>query len=173
MPIDLLSLFNETDSMLIFDSLHIYIVCSDSTFGIFLCTDYGLTAFPELWFGGDRLGGAKMTFLDSNVVLKVVDSVQDNYKVQLSKYHSAFIEKKHVTLPMTISEKQQLSTSWSVYGDSLYDYVSIGLEEKLPYRSLMKIHPSRNEIDIFGVVSNTNWITQLSTTKEIKNAWYE
>src|SRR5690606_31339248 len=44
---------------------------------------------------------------------------------------------------------------------------------KLPYRSVMKINPSRIEIDIFGVVSNTNWITQLSNTKEIKNAWYE
>jgi N-acetylmuramoyl-L-alanine amidase len=129
--------------------------------------------FLNYGLGEDRLGGAKMTFLDSNVVLKVVDSVQDNYKVQLSKYHLAFIEKKHVTMPVIITEKQQLSSSWSVYGDSLYDYVSIGLEEKLPYRSVMKIHPSRIEIDIFGVISNTNWITQLSTSKEIKNAWYE
>lgn len=123
--------------------------------------------------GEDRLGGAKMTFLDSNIVLKVIDSVGDNYKVQLSKYHSAYIERKHVSQPVAIEEKQQLSSSWSVYGDSLFDYVSIGLNEKLPYRSVMKIHPSRIEIDIFGVVSNTNWITQLSSTKEIKNAWYE
>ena len=129
--------------------------------------------FLNYGLGEDRLGGAKMTFLDSNVVLKVVDSVQDNYKVQLSKYHSAFIEKKHVSMPVDINETIQLSNSWSVYGDSLYDYVSIGLEEKLPYRSVMKIHPSRIEIDIFGVVNNTNWITQLSTAKEIKNAWYE
>jgi N-acetylmuramoyl-L-alanine amidase len=28
-------------------------------------------------------------------------------------------------------------------------------------------------VDIFGATSNTNWITQLSTAKEIKNAWYE
>ncbi len=129
--------------------------------------------FLNYGLGEDRLGGAKMTFLDSNVVLKVVDSVQGNYKVQISKYHSAYIDKKHVSIPVIIKEKIQLSNSWSVYGDSLYDYVSIGLEEKLPYRSVMKIHPSRIEIDIFGVINNTNWITQLSTAKEIKNAWYE
>ena len=28
-------------------------------------------------------------------------------------------------------------------------------------------------MDIFGATSNTNWITQLSSAKEIKNAWYE
>jgi N-acetylmuramoyl-L-alanine amidase len=28
-------------------------------------------------------------------------------------------------------------------------------------------------VDIFGVTSNTNWVTQLSTAKEIKNAYYE
>lgn len=129
--------------------------------------------FLNYGLGADRLGGAKMTFLDSNIVLKVVDSVRNNYKVQLSKFHSAFIEKKHVTMPVTINAKPQLSNSWSVYGDSLYDYVSVGLDEKLPYRSVMKLNPSRIEIDIFGVVSNTNWITQLLSTKEIKNAWYE
>ena len=66
-----------------------------------------------------------------------------------------------------------MTGSWTVYADSLFDYVSIGLDEKLPYRSVMKINPSRIEIDVFGVISNTNWITQLSNTKEIKNAWYE
>ncbi|HYC27221.1 MAG TPA: N-acetylmuramoyl-L-alanine amidase, partial [Chitinophagaceae bacterium] len=28
-------------------------------------------------------------------------------------------------------------------------------------------------IDIFGATSNTNWITQLKTVKEIRNVWYE
>jgi N-acetylmuramoyl-L-alanine amidase len=28
-------------------------------------------------------------------------------------------------------------------------------------------------VDVFGAVSNTNWITQLKTTKEISNVWYE
>ncbi len=127
--------------------------------------DYGL--------GEDRLGGAKMGFLDSNVVLKVVDSVKRNYKVQLSKYHSAFISKKNVKMVPLIKNQEHLTGSWSVRGDSLYDYVSIQLDEKLPYRSMMEINPSRIVVDIFGATSNTNWITQLESVKEIKNAWYE
>lgn len=129
--------------------------------------------FLNYGLGTDRLGGAKMTFLDSNVVLKVVDSVRNNYKVQLSKYHTAFIEKKHVSQPVSINAREQFTDSWKVYGDSLYDYVSIGLQEKLPYRSVMKINPARIELEIFGVINNTNWITQLSSAKEIRNAWYE
>ena len=129
--------------------------------------------FLKYGLGEDRLGGAKMTFLDSNIVLKVVDSINDNYKVQLSELHSAYIDKDKVHKIADIPNKQHLSDDWKVYGDSLYDYVTIQLDEKLPYKSEMEIHPARIIIDIFGAVSNTNWITQLSTTKEIKNAWYE
>ncbi|HUZ59386.1 MAG TPA: N-acetylmuramoyl-L-alanine amidase [Hanamia sp.] len=123
--------------------------------------------------GEDRLGGAKMTFLDSNIVLKVVDSVNDNYKVQLSELHSAYINKEKVHRIEDLNYKQHLTDDWKVYGDSLYDYVTIQFDEKLPYKSEMEIQPTRIIVDIFGAVSNTNWITQLSTVKEIKNAWYE
>lgn len=129
--------------------------------------------FLNYGLGEDRLGGAKMTFLDSNVVLKVVDSAGSDYKVQLSEFHAAYIEKQKVVRIEPIEEKQYLTNSWKVYGDSLYDYVTVQLDEKLPYRSVMEIHPSRIVVDIFGATSNTNWITQLSTAKEIKNAWYE
>lgn len=129
--------------------------------------------FLKYGLGEDRLGGAKMTFLDSNVVLKVVDSAKNDYKVQLSALHSAYIQKEKVYKIPSIENKQHLSDSWKVYGDSLYDYVAIKLDDKLPYSSRMEIHPSRIVIDIYGVVSNTNWITQLPTSKEIKNAWYE
>ncbi len=47
----------------------------------------GPLPFLECGLGDDRLGGAKMTYLDSNVVMKVVDSVKDDYKVQLSNLH--------------------------------------------------------------------------------------
>jgi N-acetylmuramoyl-L-alanine amidase len=114
-----------------------------------------------------------MTFLDSNVLLKVVDSFQQDYKVKLSDLHSAYIEKEKVTKVGSIKSRQHLTDSWKVYGDSLYDYVTILLDEKLPYSSRMEINPSRIIVDIFGATSNTNWITQLSSSKEIKNAWYE
>jgi N-acetylmuramoyl-L-alanine amidase len=132
-------------------------------------------SFPFLKYGlgEDRLGGAKMGFLDSNVLLKVVDSFERNYKVRLSDLHSAYVEKRHVERIAPVKEKQHLTQSWSVYGDSAYDYVTIQLDEKLPYKSVQEIDPSRIVVDIFEATSNTNWITQLSSVKEIKNAWYE
>lgn len=129
--------------------------------------------FLKYGLGKDRLGGAKMTFLDSNVILKVVDSFQTDYKVQLSQLHSAWINKQNVNKTDSANLSEHLTDSWKVFGDSLFDYVTIGLDEKLPYRSVMEIHPSRIVVDIFGAVSNTNWITQLSSAKEIKNAWYQ
>jgi N-acetylmuramoyl-L-alanine amidase len=47
------------------------------------------------------------------------------------------------------------------------------LDEKLPYRSIQQINPSRIVVDIFGPASNTNWITQRTTAQEIKNAYHE
>ena len=129
--------------------------------------------FLKYGLGEDRLGGAKMTFLDSSILLKVVDSFQQDYKVQLSTLHSAYVNKEHVTKVSPVEIGQHLTGSWKIYGDSLYDYATIQLSEKLPYRSTMEINPSRIVVDIFGATSNTNWITQLSSTKEIKNAWYE
>jgi N-acetylmuramoyl-L-alanine amidase len=128
----------------------------------------------EYGLGEDRLGGAKMTFLDTLVMIKVADSTKDVYKVQLSKNHFAYLPKKNFKADSSIKiQPYYLTGSWKVYGEDKYDYVKITLDEQLPYRSIQQIHPSRIVIDIFGATSNTNWITQLSTTKEIKNAWYE
>ncbi|MEO6949917.1 MAG: hypothetical protein ABI123_09840, partial [Ginsengibacter sp.] len=118
-------------------------------------------AYLNYGLGSDRLGGAKMTFLDSNIVLKVIDSIGVNYKVQLSQLHSAYIEKTLVKSLPSYTEKSHLTGSWSVRGDSLFDYVTVTLDEKLPYKSEMQIEPSRIVVDIFGATSNTNWITQL------------
>jgi N-acetylmuramoyl-L-alanine amidase len=47
------------------------------------------------------------------------------------------------------------------------------LDDRYPYRGLQLIDPSRVAVDVYGVTSNTNWITQLHTAKEIRNTWYE
>jgi len=133
----------------------------------------GQLPFLEYGMGDDRLGGAKMTYLDSNVLMKVVDSVNTDYKVQLSANHFAYLSKQSLKEDTTKLQPYYLTSSWRVWGDEKYDYVSIGLSEKLPYKSIQQINPSRIAVDIFGVTSNTNWITQLNTVKEIKNTWYE
>src|SRR5690242_2512501 len=134
----------------------------------------GASPFLEYGLGEDRLGGAKMTFLDTGVVIKVVDSTIVNYKVQLSRNHFAYLQKSSFVKDSTIKiQPFYLTASWLVNGDDKYDYVSISLDERLPYRHIQQIDPSRIVIDIFGATSNTNWITQRSSAKEIKNAYYE
>ncbi len=124
--------------------------------------------------GDDRLGGAKMGFVDTNIIFKIIDSTNAMYELQLSKNHTAFIEKAFIKKDSTIKEKPfYLSNSWKVQGmDSSFDILSINLDERLPYKSWMEIDPSKIVFDIYGVQSNTNWITQLSSAKEIRNVFY-
>ena len=48
---------------------------------------------PQLAYssGEDRLGSAKMGYIDTSVLMKVIDTVKNLYKVQLSGSHYAFI----------------------------------------------------------------------------------
>lgn len=134
----------------------------------------GILPFLEFGLGEDRLGGAKMTYLDTSVLIKVIDSTIINYKVQLSKNHVAWLAKTSFIKDSTKNiQPYYLTNSWLVNGDDKYDYVTVSLDEKLPYRSIQQINPSRIAVDIFGATTNTNWITQRSSAKEIKNAYYE
>src|SRR5829696_6250036 len=114
----------------------------------------GRMPYLNYGLGEDRLGGAKMAYLDSNVLVKVVDSNKGDYKVQLSQRHFAYLPKSAFKgddsikfLPM------YLTSSWKIYGDSAYDYVTVSLPEKLPYRSQQQIDPSRLVVDIYGATS--------------------
>ena len=123
--------------------------------------------------GEDRLGGAKIGYIDTNIVFRVIDSTRSMYRVQLSKNHTAYIDKVYLKFDSLPKEKTfYLTNSFSAKGDSLFDYVGISMEEKLPYKSYMEINPSRIILDIYGVQSNTNWITQLQSLKEVKNVYY-
>ena len=124
--------------------------------------------------GEDRLGGAKIGYLDSMVLLKVVGKVGNKYKVQLSKYRTAYIDEDLVDfLPKGSFTPESLTGRWTVNGDSSYDYVQLGLSARLPYQSFQLVSPSKIVVDVFGATNNTNWITQLENTKEIKNVSYE
>ena len=124
--------------------------------------------------GDDRLGGAKIGYLDSMVRLNVIGKVGNKYKVQLSKYRTAYIEDDLVEfLPKGYFAPESLTDSWRVYGDSACDYVNIGLFARLPYQSFQLTDPSRIVVDIFGATNNTNWMTQMENVQEIKNVQYE
>lgn len=124
--------------------------------------------------GEDRLGGAKMGFIDTAVWVQVVDSSKGMYKIQLSSQRQAWIaksfikwtDKKEPNLPI-------LSGSWTVKGGTQgRDSMWIRLDERVPYRSWMEIQPNRIVIEVFGAQSNTNWITQLSSSKAIDHVDY-
>ena len=124
--------------------------------------------------GTDRLGGAKMTYLDTAIIMQVVDSMKDDYIVRLSANHKAFIPKENIQF-MEEFEKPAytLTSSWKISGDEKQDYVAIYLDDRLPYKSFQLIDPSRIVVDIYGATGNTNWITQLKSAKEIKNVYHE
>ncbi len=124
--------------------------------------------------GDDRLGGAKVGYIDSLIPLHVTGKVGSLYKVQLSKYRTAYIPDEVVELlPKGTFTPQSLTGDWRIYGDSLFDYVQIGLFKRLPYQSFQQIDPAKIIIDVFGATNNTNWITQMENTREIKNVYYE
>lgn len=134
----------------------------------------GSLPYLEYGLGADRLGGAKMTFLDTGIVVKVIDSTVVNYKVQLSKNHFAYLSKSDFKRDDAIKiQSYYLTSSWLVNGDDTTDYVTISLNEKLPYRSMQLIDPSKIVVDIFGATSNTNWITQRSSATEVKSVYPE
>jgi N-acetylmuramoyl-L-alanine amidase len=145
---------------------------------VVLARTTGQLPFMEYGIGDDRLGGAKIGYLDSNIVVKIVDSFSTDYKVRLSAYHSAYIAKSSLALvgkeanrPMP--HNPHLSGNIKVYGDSASDYVAVSLDDRYPYRSVQLLDPSRIAVDIFGITSNTNWIIQLRSAKEVRNTWYE
>jgi N-acetylmuramoyl-L-alanine amidase len=143
-----------------------------------LASDIAITksrlAHLEYGLGDDRLGGAKIGYLDSNILLKIIGKVGTHYKVQLSKTRTAYIPDELVELtPKGTFTPESLTAKWNVYGDNMYDYVKVGLFSRLPYQSFQLTEPSRIVVDVFGATNNTNWITQLETVKEIKNVYYE
>ncbi len=124
--------------------------------------------------GEDRLGGAKMGTIDSLILLKVTGQYKNLYRVRLTPHLSAWIPQNLtkrdtlVKLPL-----QYLTGSWKVWGEGHFDYVSIPLPDRLAYRSWQEVNPSKIVVDIFGATTNTNWITQLRSVKEIKSVDYE
>jgi N-acetylmuramoyl-L-alanine amidase len=133
-------------------------------------------AFPYLEFGlgEDRLGGAKISYLDTAVGLHITGKVDGDCRVQLAPGHTAYIPAGSVLLlSKGAFPPQSLTGSWRVWGDDRYDYVSIGLSAKLPYTTFQQTDPSRIVLDIYGATSNTNWITQLSSAREVKTVTYE
>ncbi|MCC2545552.1 N-acetylmuramoyl-L-alanine amidase [Hymenobacter sp. BT175] len=139
-----------------------------------LAVTRGALAYLNYGLGEDRLGGAKLGYLDSLVVLHVTGKVGDQYRVRLAEGQQAWVPLEVVRLlPRGGFVPTSLTSSWSVSGDSLYDYVQVPLDMRLPYRSQLLTEPTRLVVDIFGATSNTNWITQRDGLRELGDVHYE
>jgi N-acetylmuramoyl-L-alanine amidase len=124
--------------------------------------------------GEDRLGGAKMGFVDSLVRMEVTGKMQGMYRVRLAENADAYVSDRSLTIDTVNSFRPySLTGSWSVMHNGKYDVVSIGLSERLPYSSVQKLNPTTLVVDIYGAVNNTNWITRRQGLKAIKNVWHE
>ncbi len=120
----------------------------------------------------EGLEAAKLGYLDTLVLLRVTDLTKDLCRVQLSKSHTAYINKCNIKRDTAAAlHPFYLTSSFSVKGDEVYDYVNISLDEKLPYKSWMEINPAKIYLEIYGAQSNTSWITQLKSAKEIKDVY--
>ncbi|WP_460891435.1 N-acetylmuramoyl-L-alanine amidase [Rufibacter soli] len=142
---------------------------------------YGFTktnsAYLNYGLGEDRLGGAKMGFLDSLVRVQVTGKTGRDYRIKLSNTLNAYIPVQQVQLEgVSTYTGESLTSSWSVTGDDAngkYDYVRVAVGQRLPYTSYLEMNPSRIVVDIYGAVSNSNWITQHRTLREVTNVQYQ
>lgn len=139
--------------------------------GLSLLTAEG--AYLNYGNGTDRLGGAKINFLDKGIRLQAIGETESLYQVRLSSNRYAFIPKALAevtgntagtnTVPAT------LSGSWSVFNAGRYDRVKISLDEKRPYIIQHEVNPGKIVVDLFGVYCNSNWITQYPDLESIAN----
>lgn len=116
-------------------------------------------AYLQYGDGGDRLGGSKMSYIDSGIVMKVVGVKGELYKVQLSQNRFAYLPTEYALF--TNSESEVINTSsWFVNNTGNSDRLTVSLPARVPYTSWYETDPTKICIDLFGATSNTNWITQ-------------
>jgi N-acetylmuramoyl-L-alanine amidase len=130
---------------------------------------------PALAFGlgEDRLGGAKMSFLVPGIRLAVSGKAGRLYRVALAPGHDAWIDERAVELqPPGTRLPGGLTGTWNVQGREHYDEVTVALSDRLPYASSTESNPSRIVVEVFGATSNSNWIIQTLTAKEITDVAY-
>ncbi|MCB0751994.1 MAG: N-acetylmuramoyl-L-alanine amidase, partial [Ignavibacteriae bacterium] len=124
--------------------------------------------------GDDRLGGAKLSFMEAGIKLTINGMSGDQYRVKLTDNYEAWIPKDQVDLlPFGTYPPKSLTDSWAAYGGKKSDKIIIRMNEKLPYSTRQEVDPTRIIVDVYGATSNSNWITQHINTEGIKNLYYE
>ena len=124
--------------------------------------------------GTDRLGGAKLTYLEVGIKITIDGKVGDQFRVRLTENQIAWIPEEFVDfLPVGTFPPKSLTDSWAIYGGSNSEKIIIRLSEKLPFSTRQEVNPTRIIVDVYGATANSNWITQHLTASEVKNLYYE
>ncbi|MCL6525065.1 MAG: N-acetylmuramoyl-L-alanine amidase [Thermoflavifilum sp.] len=134
----------------------------------------GERPFMQYSLGEDRLGAAKRAYLDTAIYMLVDGRFGDFYRVLLAPEQHAYVPTEYLKLlPSSTTLPHAIMGNWKVWGDSVYDYVQVDVGARLPYQVNLLDHPGRIEVTLFGAASNTNWIMQYLTTKEINQVRLE
>ncbi len=134
----------------------------------------GNRPFFNAGLGTDRLGGARLGFVEPGVVLQLDGRVGRMYRVRLADDMTAWIQSRFIDIiPSSAPPPRALAGSISTAGSPAADVVSLQLGQKLPYLTQQLINPNRIVIDIYGVTSNTTWVTHHLSAEGIENITWE
>lgn len=131
-------------------------------------------AFLNSGSGTDRLGGARLGYLERGVRLTAIGQNEAHYRVRLSNQLEAFLPLHFADLlDERTPQPQSLTGSATVTGNEKFDLVTLTLGMRLPYIASMRTNPNTIEVDIYGADSNTNWITHHKSAEGIRSVRWE
>lgn len=120
----------------------------------------GTRPFLNVGLGTDRLGGAKLGYLQPGIRMVVTGKVGRQYKVRLAESHDAWLPSEYANLlPEGTMAPRSLVGSITATGNDREDVVTVGLSQRLAFSSEEQVNPTAVVVDIYGATSNTNWIT--------------
>jgi len=134
----------------------------------------GTRPFLNVGLGTDRLGGARLGFIQPGVLVQINGKVGHLYRVRLSNEMTAWIQSRFIDLlDARTPVPRALAGSIGTGSTRMQDIVTLQLGEKLPYITRQELHPNRVVVDIYGVTSNTTWVTQHLSAEGIRNVTWE
>ncbi len=134
----------------------------------------GRRPFLNAGLGEDRLGGAKLGYIQSGVRLQVVGKVSRQYKIRLSDAMTGWLPEDFAQLlPSETPQPRSLTGSISATGSDAEDVISVSLSQRLPYLSEQLVDPASVVVDVYGATSNTNWITHHKSAAGIKSVSWD
>jgi N-acetylmuramoyl-L-alanine amidase len=134
----------------------------------------GRKPFLNAGLGEDRLGGAKLGYIQSGIRVQVTGKVGRQYRIRLSDEMIGWLPEDFVQLlPLDTPQPRSLTGSILVSGANGEDIVSLSLSQRLPYLTDQLVNPTAVVVDVFGATSNTNWITHQISARGVKNVSWD